>query len=237
MLAFARVARLKNVENRVEKSGKTKSKRDELFYLTFFLGEQLLKATTLWTSVIVVRRSSVVAAQCPPSFSCRCRSRRANCQRCVSTRLVEVLLLGEETRFPHKTFIFLDEAMASLTLHLLTIVLGVVFIFLGQVKLSPQFFPEYHTFARNEFGKFNKEFPFYQQTGWRPLAKNYRTAVGVLEMSAGTLFLLAGGSSSLRFSTWKKFRFFSFFSIFRERRAAFAHGEFPLDISKSELSR
>ncbi|CAF1073491.1 unnamed protein product [Rotaria sp. Silwood1] len=82
--------------------------------------------------------------------------------------------------------------MASLGLHLLTVVLGVIFIFLGHIKLTPQFFPEYHTQARNEFGKLNKEFPFYHLTGWRPYAKNYRIAVGVAEMSSGTLLLLGG---------------------------------------------
>jgi len=83
--------------------------------------------------------------------------------------------------------------MASLALHLLTVLLGVIFIFLGHIKLTPQFFPEYHGQIKNEFGKLNKEFPFYQITGWRPYAKTYRIAVGVAEMSAGTLLLLAGG--------------------------------------------
>ena len=83
--------------------------------------------------------------------------------------------------------------MASLGLHLLTVLLGVIFMFLGHVKLTPQFFPEYHTQIKNEFGKLNKEFPFYSLTGWRPYAKNYRIAVGVAEMSSGTLLLLGGG--------------------------------------------
>lgn len=87
--------------------------------------------------------------------------------------------------------------MASLALHLLTVVLGVIFIFLGHIKLTPQFFPEYHTQVRNEFGKLNKEFPGYHITGWRPYAKNYRIAVGIAEMSAGTLLLLAGGLNEI----------------------------------------
>ncbi len=91
-----------------------------------------------------------------------------------------------------KTF-YLIEKMASLGLHLLSLVLAVTFIFLGHIKLTPQFFPEYHSQVKNEFGKLNKEFPFYHLTGWRPYAKNYRIAVGMAEMSAGTLLLLAGG--------------------------------------------
>jgi hypothetical protein len=69
----------------------------------------------------------------------------------------------------------------------------VIFIFLGHIKLTGQFFPEYHTQIKNEFGKLNKEFPLYHLTGWRPYAKTYRIGVGVAEMSAGSLLLLAGG--------------------------------------------
>ncbi|CAM2696562.1 unnamed protein product [Rotaria socialis] len=85
--------------------------------------------------------------------------------------------------------------MTSLDLHLLTIVLGVIFIFLGHMKLTPQFFPEYHSQIRNEFGKLNKEFPLFHLTGWRPYAKNYRIGVGIAEMSSGTLLLLGGAFS------------------------------------------
>jgi uncharacterized membrane protein YphA (DoxX/SURF4 family) len=80
--------------------------------------------------------------------------------------------------------------MASLVLHLLTVLLGVLFIFFGHLKLTPQFFPEYHTHIKNEFGKFNKEFPLHRQTGWRPYAKNYRLALGITEVACGSLLLL-----------------------------------------------
>ncbi|CAF0760341.1 unnamed protein product [Didymodactylos carnosus] len=83
--------------------------------------------------------------------------------------------------------------MASLGLHLLTIVLGVFFIFLGHLKVTPQFFPEYHNYIKNEFGKYNKEFPFYRQTNFRPYAKNYRLGVGITEMICGALLILGGG--------------------------------------------
>ena len=83
--------------------------------------------------------------------------------------------------------------MASLGLHLLTIVLGVIFVFLGHIKLTPQFFPEYYYQMRSEFGKLNQEFPFYRLTGWRPLSRNYRLAMGVIETSSGSLLLLGGG--------------------------------------------
>ncbi|CAF1021836.1 unnamed protein product [Adineta steineri] len=80
--------------------------------------------------------------------------------------------------------------MASLSLHLLTILLGAFFIFLGHLHLTPQFFPEYHNQIKNEFGKFNKEFPLHRQTNWRPYAKNYRVATGITEVVCGALLLL-----------------------------------------------
>jgi len=96
--------------------------------------------------------------------------------------------------------------MASLALHLLTVILGVTFMFLGHIKLTPQFFPEYHSQIKNEFGQLNKEFPFYQITGWRPYAKNYRIVLGVAETSAGCLLLLAGGLK-INLHTQKKKKF------------------------------
>ncbi|CAF2676352.1 unnamed protein product [Rotaria sp. Silwood2] len=80
--------------------------------------------------------------------------------------------------------------MASIGLHLLTLILGTLFIFSGHTKLTPQFFPEQYTHMKNEFGKYNKEFPFHRQTGWRPNADNYRLTIGFTEVASGFLLLL-----------------------------------------------
>ncbi len=80
--------------------------------------------------------------------------------------------------------------MASLVLHLLTVSLGVLFILVGLLHLTPQFFPDIHTQIKNEYGKFNKEFPLHRQTGWRPYAKNYRIGLGVTAVASGVLLLL-----------------------------------------------
>jgi hypothetical protein len=39
----------------------------------------------------------------------------------------------------------------------------------------------------------NKVFPFYQITGWRPYAKNYRMAVGIAEIVCGAVLVLIPG--------------------------------------------
>lgn len=80
--------------------------------------------------------------------------------------------------------------MSSIALRVLTVALGLLFIYSGHIKLTPQFFPEQHAHIRNEFGKYNKEFPFHRQTGWRPYAKNYRLTIAITELVCGTLLLL-----------------------------------------------
>lgn len=135
------------------------------------------------------------------------------------------------------TILLSRKKMGSLALHLLTILLGVIFIVLGNIKITPQFFPEYHNQAKNEFGKWNKEFPFYHLTGWRPYAKNYRMAIGVIEMSAGTLLLLAGCKfqSFLHHHLDQKSFFCSDFSINRNCSLTCDNGQCDLYISSIEL--
>ena len=97
----------------------------------------------------------------------------------------------EDVPNPNSSVIrFIPFDMASLVLHLLTVVIAVLFLFFGHLKLTGQFFPDYHKQIKNEFGKFNNEFPLHRQTGWRPYAKNYRLAVGITEVTCGVLLLL-----------------------------------------------
>lgn len=90
--------------------------------------------------------------------------------------------------------------MGSLFHRVITVTIAVVFLFCSHIQLSDKVFPELHKHVRNEFGKFNKEFPFYHQTGWRPLAKNYRSMTGLVELFC-SLCLLVG-----EFSWEKQFR-------------------------------
>ena len=39
----------------------------------------------------------------------------------------------------------------------------------------------------------NRVFPFYGLTGWRPFAKNYRLAVGIVEIVCGAILILIPG--------------------------------------------
>ncbi|CAF3570030.1 unnamed protein product [Rotaria socialis] len=83
--------------------------------------------------------------------------------------------------------------MGSLALTVLTLTLGMFFIFVGQFKITPQFFPDVHEDMRREFGRVNKVFPLYEMTGWRPFAKNYRMAVGIAEVVCGAILVLIPG--------------------------------------------
>lgn len=48
---------------------------------------------------------------------------------------------------------------------------------------------------QQEFGRFNKVFPLYKFTGWRPYAKNYRYAVGLIECICGAILILIPGKN------------------------------------------
>jgi len=67
------------------------------------------------------------------------------------------------------------------------------FIFVGHFKVTPNFFPDIHEDMRREFGRVNKVFPFYEITGWRPFARNYRLAVGITEIVCGLILVLVPG--------------------------------------------
>jgi len=83
--------------------------------------------------------------------------------------------------------------MGSIALTVLTLTLGMFFIFVGQFKITPQFFPKEHEDMKREFGRVNKVFPLYQITGWRPFAKNYRLTVGITEVVCGAILILIPG--------------------------------------------
>jgi len=83
--------------------------------------------------------------------------------------------------------------MGSIALTVLTLTLGMFFIFVGQFKITPKFFPDVHDDMKREFGRANKVFPLYEYTGLRPFAKNFRLAVGIAEVVCGAILVLIPG--------------------------------------------
>lgn len=105
----------------------------------------------------------------------------------------------------------------SLPLTALSLLLGFFFIFVGIIKVTPKVNPDifkdmvtkpnltlnhkipilasnpWHLLKQQEFGRYNKVFPFYKQTGWRPLAKNFRLTIGILEIVCGAILVIIPG--------------------------------------------
>ena len=108
----------------------------------------------------------------------------------------------------------------SLPLTVLSLMLGFFFVFVGLIKVTPRVNEQIHAdmvsatattikisilmfiglmyhyiylIKKQEFGRYNKVFPLYKFTGWRPLAKNFRTAVGTVEILSGASFILIPG--------------------------------------------
>lgn len=65
----------------------------------------------------------------------------------------------------------------------------------------------FYFFKRREFGRINKVFPFYEITGWRPFAKNYRLTVGITEVVCGAILVLIPGKL-FKFLSFKKNSYF-----------------------------
>ena len=84
----------------------------------------------------------------------------------------------------------------SLPLTALSLLLGFFFIFIGIIKVTPYVNADIFRDMKQEFGRFNKVFPFYSLTGWRPFAKNYRLFVGWTEVISGAVMVVIPGNST-----------------------------------------
>lgn len=81
----------------------------------------------------------------------------------------------------------------SLPLTALSLLLGFFFVFIGIIKITPKVNEDIYRDMRQEYGRYNKVFPFYSLTGLRPLAKNYRMFIGSLEVISGTIMIIIPG--------------------------------------------
>jgi hypothetical protein len=97
----------------------------------------------------------------------------------------------------------------SLPLTALSLLLGFFFIFIGIIKITPKVNEDIYSDFRQEFGRYNKVFPFYGLTGLRPLAKNYRMFIGSTEVICGAIMVLIPGN----------FTFSFFYSYFLQEKA------------------
>jgi len=80
--------------------------------------------------------------------------------------------------------------MTKVVLRSLNILLGIFFIFLGIIKLSPIISKELHKDLRTEYAKYAKVFPFAKALQIKVPSKWYRRSIGGTEILAGLLLLL-----------------------------------------------
>ncbi|VVC29068.1 DoxX family [Cinara cedri] len=75
--------------------------------------------------------------------------------------------------------------MASIVLRSLSILLGVYFLFVGTLKISPVVSKELHKDFRKDYVKYAKVFPLSNTVDFKVPAKWYRRAVGGTEILSG----------------------------------------------------
>lgn len=74
---------------------------------------------------------------------------------------------------------------SSIVLKSLSILLGLFFIFIGIMKLTPQLSKDLHKDLRKEYVKYSKVFPLSSMFDFKIPSKWYRRVVGILEVTCG----------------------------------------------------
>jgi len=80
--------------------------------------------------------------------------------------------------------------MSKIVLRSLNLLLGLFFIFLGILKITPLLSRELHKDLRSEYAKYAKVFPLAKALEVKIPSKWYRRSVGATEIFAGVLLLL-----------------------------------------------
>lgn len=83
--------------------------------------------------------------------------------------------------------------MKSLVLTTLSLFLGLFFIFVGSMKVTPNINREMHREIRRNFVQYSKVFPTTKYMGLKMSPKWYRLAVGWAEVVCGTTLVLVPG--------------------------------------------
>lgn len=82
------------------------------------------------------------------------------------------------------------QRMGSIVLKSLSILLGLFFIFIGLMKLTPHISKELHRDLRKNYVKYAKVFPFSTLFDFKLPSKWYRRSVGGLEVFCGLAMVL-----------------------------------------------
>lgn len=80
--------------------------------------------------------------------------------------------------------------MAKLVIRSLNVLLGLFFIFLGSLKITPSIIRDLHKDLRSEYAKYAKVFPFAKSLGYKVPSKWYRRGIGGMEIAAGLVLVL-----------------------------------------------
>lgn len=83
--------------------------------------------------------------------------------------------------------------MASLVLKTLSVLLGLFFIFVGIMKITPRLSKDMHKDIQKSFIRYAKVFPFSQTFGFKVPSKWYRRIVGALETVSGIALVFLPG--------------------------------------------
>lgn len=83
--------------------------------------------------------------------------------------------------------------MGSIVLHTLSIFLGLYFVLVGLLKVSPFIHKDMHRELRRQFVQFAKRVPLADHFGWQISPKHYRTGVGYAEIVTGVVLCLVPG--------------------------------------------
>ena len=75
--------------------------------------------------------------------------------------------------------------MTALVIRSLNILLGIFFIFLGFLKITPNIIRDLHKDLRAEYAKYAKVLPFAKSMGYKVPSKWYRRGVGGVEIACG----------------------------------------------------
>ncbi|OXA41707.1 transmembrane protein 35B [Folsomia candida] len=80
-----------------------------------------------------------------------------------------------------------SSSSSLIVLKSLSILLGIFFIFLGVMKVTPFISKELHKDARKEFVKYSKVFPLSETLGFKIPSKWYRRCFGGFEIACGLI--------------------------------------------------